>query len=37
MIVGLPDSSVKESNERVSTAVHSLGLSLVDMKYLSFR
>jgi magnesium chelatase family protein len=31
-IVGLPDASVKESKERVSAALHSLGFSLVDMK-----
>ncbi|WLR41555.1 YifB family Mg chelatase-like AAA ATPase [Bacillus carboniphilus] len=31
-IVGLPDASVKESKERVSAALHSLGYSLVDMK-----
>ncbi|XQY91626.1 YifB family Mg chelatase-like AAA ATPase [Metabacillus sp. HB246100] len=32
IIVGLPDASVKESKERVSAALHSLGFSLVDMK-----
>jgi magnesium chelatase family protein len=32
VIVGLPDASVKESKERVSAALHSMGFSLVDMK-----
>lgn len=30
--MGLPDASVKESKERVSAALHSMGFSLVDMK-----
>ena len=32
VVVGLPDASVKESRERVSTALHSMGHSLVDNK-----
>lgn len=32
LIVGLPDASVKESKERVSTALHSYGHQLVDQK-----
>lgn len=32
VIVGLPDASVKESKERVSVALHSMGFSIVDMK-----
>ncbi|MBH9967916.1 YifB family Mg chelatase-like AAA ATPase [[Bacillus] enclensis] len=32
VVVGLPDASVKESKERVSAALRSLGFSLVDMK-----
>ena len=32
VIVGLPDASVKESKERVSTALHSFGHQLVDHK-----
>ncbi|RLQ94819.1 magnesium chelatase domain-containing protein [Falsibacillus albus] len=32
VVVGLPDASVKESRERVSAALRSLGFSLVDMK-----
>lgn len=32
VIVGFPDASVKESKERVSAALHSMGFSLVDMK-----
>lgn len=31
VIVGLPDASVKESKERVSVALHSMGFSIVDM------
>ncbi|MBO1511884.1 magnesium chelatase domain-containing protein [Metabacillus bambusae] len=30
--VGLPDASVKESKERVSASLHSMGFLLVDMK-----
>jgi magnesium chelatase family protein len=32
VVVGLPDASVKESRERVSAALRSLGFPLVDMK-----
>ncbi|MBB5174585.1 magnesium chelatase family protein [Texcoconibacillus texcoconensis] len=32
VIVGLPDASVKESKERVSATLHSMGFPLVDMK-----
>lgn len=32
IIVGLPDASVKESKERVSAALHSLGISLLGQK-----
>jgi magnesium chelatase family protein len=32
VVVGLPDASVKESKERVSAALRSLGFSLVDRK-----
>lgn len=32
VIVGLPDVSVKESKERVSTTLHSMGFPLVDIK-----
>lgn len=32
VIVGLPDASVKESKERVSAALHSMGFPLVDKK-----
>lgn len=32
VIVGLPDASVKESKERVATAVHSIGFPLIDRK-----
>ncbi|MDG5789319.1 YifB family Mg chelatase-like AAA ATPase [Evansella sp. AB-P1] len=32
VVVGLPDASVKESKERVSAALHSMGYSLVDRK-----
>ncbi|WP_335871154.1 YifB family Mg chelatase-like AAA ATPase [Bacillus sp. 2205SS5-2] len=32
VVVGLPDASVKESKERVSAALRSLGFPLVDMK-----
>lgn len=32
LIVGLPDASVKESKERVSTALHSIGASIADQK-----
>ena len=32
IVVGLPDASVKESKERVSAALHSMGYPLVDMK-----
>lgn len=32
VIVGLPDASVKESKERVSAALRTMGFSLVDMK-----
>jgi magnesium chelatase family protein len=32
VIVGLPDASVKESKERVSAALRSIGFPLIDMK-----
>ncbi|WP_174734339.1 ATP-binding protein [Mesobacillus harenae] len=32
IIVGLPDASVKESKERVSAVLHSLGISLLGQK-----
>src|SRR5690606_37781563 len=32
LIVGLPEASVKESKERVSTALHTYGHQLVDQK-----
>ena len=32
LIVGLPDASVKESKERVTSALHSLGSKIVDQK-----
>ncbi|WP_332628457.1 YifB family Mg chelatase-like AAA ATPase [Halalkalibacter flavus] len=32
VVVGLPDASVKESKERVSAALHSMGFPLVDKK-----
>ncbi|MDG5790152.1 magnesium chelatase domain-containing protein [Evansella sp. AB-P1] len=32
VVVGLPDASVKESKERVSSALYSLGFPLVDLK-----
>ena len=32
VIVGLPDASVKESKERVSAALHTLGFPLVEKK-----
>ncbi|UCZ52930.1 YifB family Mg chelatase-like AAA ATPase [Bacillus shivajii] len=32
VIVGLPDASVKESKERVSAALHSMGYQLIDKK-----
>lgn len=35
VIVGLPDASVKESKERVSAALQSMGFSLVDKKFAS--
>ncbi|MFB5282776.1 magnesium chelatase domain-containing protein [Peribacillus sp. Hz7] len=34
LIVGLPDASVKESKERVTSALHSLGHQIVDKKRL---
>jgi magnesium chelatase family protein len=32
VVVGLPDASVKESKERVSAALRSIGFPLTDMK-----
>ncbi|GAA0469434.1 hypothetical protein GCM10008935_26580 [Alkalibacillus silvisoli] len=32
VVVGLPDASVKESKERVSAALHSMGFPLIDKK-----
>jgi magnesium chelatase family protein len=32
VIVGLPDASVKESKDRITAALHSMGISLADQK-----
>jgi magnesium chelatase family protein len=38
VIVGLPDASVKESKDRITAALHSMGISLADQKIIiSFR
>jgi magnesium chelatase family protein len=35
VIVGLPDASVKESKDRITAALHSMGISIADQKLLS--
>jgi magnesium chelatase family protein len=32
IIVGLPDASVKESKDRITAALHSMGISIADQK-----